>query len=484
MGARQRYLSRRNDGRSVWLNGQVVHDLIGHPAFAGTIDTIGKLLDLQDDPHVGPSLTFRSPDTGQPVNLAYLVPRSREELLQKQTAYDIWSERTFGMMSRLSDYSRSLLTGWYASRHVLGGGDGQFAEKIERYYRESRDQEWFSTTALHDPQVDRSKRSSQLDDPYTHLRIVRETEDGIVVRGAKMIATGAPYVDELLVYPYHRRPQSEERYATMFAIPAATPGVHIVCRESFASAEREDHPLSSRFDEMDAVVVFDDALIPWERVFIKDDPDAIWAVRQDPVAVALSQQPTVVRLLHKLEFVAAIGHELAATIGAQHFLHVQEKLGELIVQVETVRALLLAAHEQTKPNPSGVWLPAVEPLTTARNLGSRFYPRAIEILQQIGAGGFMQVPSSLAELNGPLGPFLERYYRGAEADADTRVKLFKLAWDLIGSPLASRHELYERFYSGDPVRTYASQYLGYEKQALTDAVWALAKANGRGEGSV
>ncbi|MCG6197590.1 4-hydroxyphenylacetate 3-hydroxylase, partial [Anoxybacillus sp. LAT_38] len=97
-------------------------------------------LDLQDDPHVGPSLTFRSPDTGQPVNLAYLVPRSREELLQKQTAYDIWSERTFGMMSRLSDYSRSLLTGWYASRHVLGGGDGQFAEKIERYYRESRDQ--------------------------------------------------------------------------------------------------------------------------------------------------------------------------------------------------------------------------------------------------------------------------------------------------------------------------------------------------------
>ncbi|WP_019123070.1 4-hydroxyphenylacetate 3-hydroxylase family protein [Brevibacillus massiliensis] len=479
MTASQRYLSRLRDGRSVWLQGKIVEDLPSHPAFAGTIQTICALLALQDDPASQPSLTFSPPDTGKPANLAYLVPGSKEEVLQKETAYRIWSEKTFGMMSRLSDYSRSLLTGWYASRHVLGGSDGKFADKIDRYYRLSRDQDLFSTTALHDPQVDRSKLSSQFDDPHTHLRIVRETEDGIIVRGAKMIATGAPYYDEIFVYPFHRRPQSEARYATMFAVPVATKGVHIVCRESFASENAEDHPLSSRFDEMDAVVVFDDALIPWERVFIKDDPEAIWRLRQDPVAVALSQQPTVVRLLQKLEFVAAIGHELACTIGARQYLHVQEKLGELIIQAETIRALLLAARERAKPNQYGVWLPAVEPLTTARNLGSRYYPRALEIIQQIGAGGFLQVPSALAELNGPIGPFIQKYYRGAEVQAETRLKLFKLAWDLIGSPLASRHELYERFYSGDPVRTYASQYAGYDRQELIQTVWELAKSDAR-----
>lgn len=479
MSASQRYRSRLQDGRRVWLNGKHVRDIAGHPAFKGTVDTLSALLDLQDHPETRDDLTFVSPDTGERVNLAYLVPYSREDLKRKERAYQIWSDATFGMMSRLSDYSRSLLTGWYAIRHLLGGKDGEFAGKIERYYQQSRDQDWFSTTALHDPQVDRSKCSSELDDPYTHLRIVRETEDGIIVRGAKMIATGAPYFDEIFVYPFHRRPQSEKRYATMFAVSVSTPGVHIICRESFASEQEEDHPLSSRFEEMDAVVVFDDALIPWERVFILDDPEAVWALRQDPVATALSQQPTVIRLLSKLEFIAAIAHELAQTIGADRFLHVQEKMGELIIQVETIRSLLLFAHDQAKPNADGVWVPAVEALTTARNLGSRYYPRALEILQQIGAGGFIQVPSSLAELSGPAGPFVERYYRGANKSAEERIKLFKLTWDIIGSSFASRNELYERFYSGDPVRTYAGQYLNYNKQPLIDQVWQLVRSSVR-----
>jgi 4-hydroxyphenylacetate 3-monooxygenase len=479
--ASQRYRSRLQDNRNVWLNGQRVQDIALHPAFKGTVDTISSLLDLQDHPDTKDELTFLTPDSGMAAHLAFLVPYSREDLKRKARAYQIWSDATFGMMSRLSDYSRSLLTGWYASRHLLGGKDGQFAQKIERYYEISRDQDWLSTTALHDPQIDRTKLSSEFDDPYTHLRIVRETEDGIIVRGAKMIATGAPYFDEIFVYPFHRRSQSDERYASMFAVSVSTPGVHLVCRESFASDQEQDHPLSSHFEEMDAVVIFDDALIPWERVFIKEDPEAVWTMRQDPVVTALSQQPTVVRLLSKLEFIAAIGHELAKTIGADRFLHVQEKLGELIIQVETIKSLLLYAHDQAQPTVDGVWIPAVGPLTTARNLGSRYYPRALEILQQIGAGGFIQVPSSIAELSGPIGTFVERYYRGTETSAEQRIKLFKLAWDLIGSPFASRHELYERFYSGDPVRSYALQYANYDKEPLVEQVWKLAKSNTRRE---
>ncbi|ALS27881.1 4-hydroxyphenylacetate 3-hydroxylase [Paenibacillus sp. 32O-W] len=471
----QHYRTRLNDGRTVWLAGERIADVPGHPAFKGTVDTVSSLLDLQEKPDTRDDLTFVSPGSGKPVNAAFLAPFGKEDILRRHTAFRIWSDATFGMMSRLSEYSRSLLTGWYASRHRLGGDARKgFADKIARYYEQSRDGDWLSTTALHDPQIDRSKGPSEAGDPDAYLRVVKQNREGIWVRGAKMIATAAPYVDEIFVFPFHRRSSADLAYSTMFAVPVGTPGLHVVCRESFASDRHEDYPLSSKYDEMDAVIIFDDAFVPWERVFIHDDPDAIWQLRQDPAAVALSQHQTVVRLISKLKFVAAVANEISTAIGVTHHLHVQEKLGELLVQVETIKALLAVSEELAEPDgETGVWLPAIDPLTTARNLGSRYYPRAIGILRHLAAGGLMQTPATVAELDGPIGPLVQKYYRGADIPASERVRLFKLAWDLIASPLGSRHELYEIFYSGDPVRTYAAQYLGYDKAKLTDPVWKL-----------
>ena len=113
---------------------------------------------------------------------------------------------------------------------------------------------------------------------YTAARIVEETEEGIIIRGAKMISTGAPYMDEIMISSHKKRTEQEKGYGAMFAIAANTPNVHLICRESFASNLKEDQPRSYRFDEMDAVIVFDDALIPWERVFIKDDAEAMWKI--------------------------------------------------------------------------------------------------------------------------------------------------------------------------------------------------------------
>ncbi|AJY74774.1 4-hydroxyphenylacetate 3-hydroxylase family protein [Paenibacillus beijingensis] len=474
LSAGSNYRSRLSDGRKVWLEGEAVADVASHPAFKGTVDTVASLIDLQEAPETQDALTFVSPTSGKRVNSAFLVPSSKEDIRRRHEAFKVWSDATFGMMSRLSEYSRSLLTGWYASRSRLGGASDHFADKISRYFEQSRDLDLLSTTAFHDPQIDRSKGPSESSDPDAYLRIVKESEDGIWVSGAKMIATAAPYVDEVFIYPFHRRSDKDKLYATMFAVPVGTPGLHLVCREPFASEQAEEHPLSSRYDEMDAVLIFDEVFIPSERVFIKDDPEAIWNMRMDPAVVALSQHQTVVRLISKLEFVAALGHEIATTIGVAHHLHVQEKLGELLIQLNTVKALLAVSEEQAEPDAgTGVWLPATEPLATARNLGSRYYPRAISILQHISAGGLMQTPSTLAELNGPIGHLVQKYYRGASVDAKERTRLFKLAWDLIASPLGSRHELYEIFYSGDPVRTYAAQYTGYDKASLTDPVWKL-----------
>ncbi|WP_241236279.1 4-hydroxyphenylacetate 3-hydroxylase family protein [Brevibacillus marinus] len=478
--SREEYLSRLRDGRTVWLGNQRVEDVASHPAFRGTVDTVASLLELQDHPDWRETLTFPLPPSGIRAHMAFLVPDRQSDIRRRRRAFEIWANRTLGVMSRLSEYSRSLVTGWYADRYLLGDSVPHFAEKIERYYRESCRADWLSTAAGHDPQVDRSKKSAEWEDADLCVHIVRETQDGIIVRGAKMLATAAPYVDEVIIFPFHRRTQDERRYATMFAVALNTPGVHVVCRENFSSASPENHPLSARFDEMDAVLIFEDALIPWERVFIRDDPEAVWRVRTSPAASALSQHQTVVRLLSKLETVAVVALELADVVGAKGFLHVQEKLGELIIQVETIRGLLDASELAASANQEGIWLPDPRYLTAARNLGTRFYPRALEILQQIGAGGFLQVPADVQAFAGPLGDLLQRYYRGADRGAVERARLFKLAWDLIGSPLGARHELYERFYSGDPVRTYAAQYVNYDHQRLTDDVWRFLQRTKEG----
>lgn len=476
------YRSRLHDGRKVWIEGREVESIPDHPAFRGVVGTVASLLDLQAAPGTRETLTFPSPTTGRPVNAAFLLPERKEDIARRREAFRVWSDATFGMMSRLSEYSRSLLTGWYASRHRLGTSADRFADKVADYFTESRERDWLSTTAFHDPQIDRSRGPAEASDPDAYLRIVRENRSGIWVRGAKMIATAAPYVDEVFVYPFHRRSGEDKLYATMLAIPVATPGLHLICRESFASDRSEDHPLSAHYDEMDAVLLFDDVFVPWERVFIKDDPEAIWKMRADPAVVALSHHQTIVRLISKLTFVSALAHELVTSIGVARHLHVQEKLGELLAQLNTIKALLTASEELAgRDETAGVWLPAIQPLTTARNLGSGYYPRAIAILRQLGAGGLLQTPSTLEELNGPLARLLNKYYRGASIDALERTRLFKLAWDLIASPLGSRHELYEIFYSGDPVRNYAAQYAAYDKEKLTAPVWELvdAAASGR-----
>lgn len=466
------YFQRLNDGRKVWIDGEVVEKLEHHEAFKGTVHSIQSLLQKQTEAQTASLLTYKT-EEGTDAHLSFLIPRSKEDLERKRLAYQFWADQTFGVMSRLSEYSRSIFVGWYANRDELEIASPGISKKLEQYYLKSRNQDLLSTVAAHDPQKNRSKTVEEIENGM--LKTVRKNSDGIIVRGAKMIATAAPYVDELLITSYHKRGENERELANVFLVPTSAEGLHIVCRESFADNRLEDHPLSARFDEMDAVLIFDDVFIPWERVIVHENPELAWQLRMDTPSSLLSQHQTVVRLVSKLEGIVAIGNELAETAGATQFLHVKEKLAELIIQLESIKALLVASEYKAKMY-NGILLPNQDFLTTARNLGTRYYPRALEILQQIGAGGLLQVPSTMKELNGPIGSYLKAYYKGTYSNAEERTQFIKLAWDMIGSPLGARHELYERFYSGDPVRTYAAQYQKYEnKQNLIQYAYELIK---------
>ncbi|MBG9613643.1 4-hydroxyphenylacetate 3-hydroxylase family protein [Bacillus cereus] len=465
------FIQSLQDGRSVWLGGKKI-DVTKNKSFQGTLATITKLYDLFTDPSQQQLVGYLSPKTNTWVHTAFLVPYSYEDILKRRIAFETWSYMTDGVMSRLSDYARSRLTGWYSSRELYKKFDSQFPNKITNYYEEARDQHRFISVIQRDPQINRSLQQTVNIDELGLLRIIKKTNDGIFLSGAKMIGTASPYSNDLLIYPLTRIKSELSSLAHFLIVAANSPGLHMICRESFATdfSQQENAPVSSRYDEMDALLIFDNVFVPWERVLLYDNPEALWALKSDVASNSLAYHQAVVRLLIKLEVVTAIACEIAEAIGAESYLHVQEKLGELIMQVEVIQALLLAAEREGKINECNIYIPNFKYIETARNLGSNYYPRAIEILQLIGAGGFIQMPSSIKDFQSPLAPLLKKYFKGANISANQKIKLFKLAWDIIGSPLGSRHELYERFYAGDPVRNIANQYINYDKSKFKTIV--------------
>lgn len=476
----ERFVSSLNDGRTVWLEGKKVKLIQEHPAFKGTLGTIKDLFNMLDNPATRDEVGFPVADTNRYAHSSFLVPYTAEQLASRSRSFARWSAETNGMMSRLSDYARSIVTGWYAAREQLAGLDPLFADKIAAYYEQARDNDLFLTTAIIDPQID---RSGNLDDKRISerfLHVVRETKEGIVVRGAKMIATGAPYTHDFVIFSFLQFQSHNKSHAHVLIVPANSAGLHIVCRESFADAREQNHPLSAKYDEMDAVLFFDDVLIPWERVLLYGNPEHVLALRANKTANALAFHQNVVRFTAKLEFVTGVAFAVAESIGTTGFLHIQEKLGELLTQIDVVKSLIIAAETKATPDPSGVLVPELSFIETARNIGTKYYPRAIEILQIVGGGGFVQAPSGVEDFYGPISELMHLYFEGAAVSAEKKVQLFKLAWDLIGSSLGARHELYERFYAGDPVRGLANLYNAFDKSSLTEPIWKLLKKTSKG----
>jgi 4-hydroxyphenylacetate 3-monooxygenase len=290
-------------------------------------------------------------------------------------------------------------------------------------------------------------------DPFLAARVKEETDAGIVIRGCRMLAT-LPIADEIMVFPSTllKSPEQDAPYAFGFVIPSDTNGLRFICRESVDyGRSRFDHPFGSRFEEMDAVVVFDDVLVPWENLFLYRDVERCNQAYARTGAVVHMAHQVVVKNIAKSEFMLGLAALLVDTIAVEGFQHIQEKVAEIWVGMETMKALLRAAEADAAPDEWGIMRPAWNPLDAARNLFPRLYPRMVEIIQQIGASGLVAMPTE-RDLKGPLAEDIKRYYQAARAEAFDRIALFRLAWDASLSAFAGRQVLYERFFFGDPVR--------------------------------
>ncbi|GAB2968412.1 pyoverdine biosynthesis protein PvcC [Amycolatopsis acidiphila] len=467
------YLDRlRAHSPELWVGAEKITDVAGHKATSGAAAEIARLYDLQ---FKNDSMLFAPADGAGNAGVQFLMPRTAEDLELRRVMHKQWADSSLGMMGRSTDFVSAMLVAWNANAEFFGEG----ADRVRAYYKYVRDNDLFLSHALADPPVDRSKPPSQQPDPYTYLGVKRETPDGIIVSGAKMLATAAPYSDEILVWPFSlRKYASEEKpYAIAFAIPADAPGVRLICREPFGGGNGFDHPLSSRFDEMDAVVVFDDVLVPWERVFINQDYERvnrIWAINSN----AFTGVQTSVRLLAKLQFVAGIAKRATEIVKTDQFPQVRDALGEITTYIELTRAAVLAAEAGAQRNDEGVLFPDVRPLYAIRNSGNRWYPRVREVLQQILAGGLLYQPADVSAFGSPIAEDIARFYRGPETNSLDRIAIYKVAADLAVSAFGGRHELYERFYAGDPlflrINTQFNQYDWSEPLGLIDGLLATS----------
>ena len=460
--------------RDIWLGGAPVEDVTTHPALANCARTLARLYDMQHEPATQDALTYIVPETGERASTAFIVPRTIEDLEHRRAMVKTWADATAGMMGRTPDFLNVNLMAFAVQPEYFSQNDSRFGENITRYHAYVRDHDLCLTHTLVNPQIDRSKTVTELD-PYIGLGVVEETADGLLVRGARMLATLAPYADELAVFPSTFRVEGEEagRYALCFALPLDTPGLRFICREPFDYGKSTyDHPLGARFDEMDAVAVFKDVLVPWERVFLYRDVHLCNRLFADTKAGAHIMHQFVTRYIAKAEFVVGVACLLVESIAIDGFLHVQEKMGELINTLELMKACVRAAEVDAKLLDNGVMYPATEPLLTARTTFPTLYPRMVEILQLLGAGGYMMTPSR-QDLESPLADDIDQFFQGATVSARARIQLFRLAWDIVGNAFGSRQVLYERYFSGDPVRLTAGRYLTYDKEPVMERVRAF-----------
>jgi 4-hydroxyphenylacetate 3-monooxygenase len=466
----QEYLASLNDGRTVILDGQVVENVAEHPAFAGIRNTIAELYDLAADPANG--MQYHAPEIDAPANLVFNTPRTLEELAARRRAVETWAQHTHGWVGRSPDHVGTFFAGFASHPEVFEGEEGDtrdYGGNVKRFYERLLRENLYVTYAIIPPQVSRATTASGWEGEFIQVGVVRETEEGIIVRGSQMLATGGPVTDEVFVTCIKPLGPDDEDFAVSFAMPTSTPGMKMYCRRPYntTATSEFDYPLTSRYDEHDVLMVFDDVLVPWDRVFINRNLTALRRQFFETGAHALGNWQAQTRLTVKLKFIAAVARKVAQVNCIDKIPGVQEKLGELAAVVSCVESAQIAALHTAEPDQNGVYIPGRRALYGIMGLQSETYPRVIQILRDLVGGGVIQIPSSVKDLHSAkTRDDIQRYVQSPNTPSEDRVKLFKLAWDIIGSEFAGRHQQYEFFYAGAPFvvkGAYTYRNFGYDE---------------------
>jgi len=460
-GAKE-YLSGLKDGRTIYINGASVGDVTTHHAFRNLASSMAGLFDFASAPENAGLMTF---DTGAGrANRIWQLPTSYAELVTRRKALEAWAALHAGFMGRAPDHVASCISGLYMGLDVFKAYDPVRAGALESYYRYARARDLYLTYVIINPQADRSKGAGEQADPFLTAGVVDRDSEGITIRGAKMLATGGVVADEVFVTTIQPMRPGEERYAMSLAIPMKTTGLKMLSRKSYEDAAGAvfDNPLSSRFDENDSVLYFDDVKVPWDRVFIEGNVEMCQKQFHATPCHVYQNYQAMVRLNVKLKFLTGLAHRTADMNGVTQFPQVREMLGQLAAETGMVDALV-AAMEAKGTQIGPYFIPDRHTLYSAQVLTQQLYAHIINTLRELAGGGMIMLPSSVADFdNAEIAALIGKTQQSPKANSHDRVKFYKLAWDAVGSEFGSRHQQYEMFYAGATFVTKGHSYRTYD----------------------
>jgi 4-hydroxyphenylacetate 3-monooxygenase len=444
------HLERLRDGRIIYIGNERVDDVTTHPAFRHAARTIAAIYDMKADPANADAMTFT--ENGERHGLYFLEARTREDLRRRTRCHKMIADMTYGLFGRSPDHVASYVTAMAMNPSVFDTPTRSFSANVRDYYRHTRDNDNYLTYAVLPPQAAR--------DPDFYLRksmtvptleVVREADDGIVISGMKMLATGAAFADEIWIGNIQPLAPNQVKQAVTCAIPCNAPGLTLWSRQSIErnAGNEFDSPLSWRFDESDSMVMCDNVKVPWNRVFVLDDAVLSREIYILTPSHCYANHQSNVRYWAKLQFIVGLASRVAGATGADQVPAVRETLGRLASLEATLGAMIHGQIDACEAWPEGFVTFNRRYMYAALNWCIESYSSLIDILRELSGGGVFQMPASVSVLEDPdLRRQFERYWQTPQMPALDRVKLFKLVWDMVGSEFAGRHLQYEKFYAG------------------------------------
>jgi 4-hydroxyphenylacetate 3-monooxygenase len=462
------------DGRTVYIDGQLAGDVTEHPAFRNAIKSAAMLYDFQARPENAELMTFAPPGSNRRISRAWQIPRNYAEMVQRRKALQAWAALSYGFMGRSPDHLASALVGQRIGIDVFRKHGEDRAKAFEGYFEEASRNDYFLTYVIINPQSERAKDWGDQKEELV-ARIVDEDSGGITIRGAKMLGTSSIMANEVFVANLQPLKPGEEALAFSCALPMNVKGLRVLSRKSYeaAAVSMFDNPISSRFDENDALIYFDDVKVPWERVFVYRDTDMCRAQFHDTAGHAYQNYQAQIRLSVKIRFLTGLAHRITEAIGTTSIPSVREQLGYLAAQSSMVNAMM--AGMEAEGSMRGEWyVPNKHFMYSAQVLTQDLYPRVVNTLRELSGGALIMLPSSIHDFADPeLRKIIGVTQRAASMGPEEKVKFLKAAWDAVGSEFGSRHTQYEMFYAGARFVTSGHSYRTFDWRDATGMVDAL-----------
>lgn len=443
------HIAQLRDHRHVLISGARVDDVTRHPAFQRTITSFSRMFDFAAAPENRDLMTFETPGGGR-ANRIWQLPATYADLVTRRKALEAWAGLHGGFLGRAPDHVASCISGMYMGLDVFEAYDPARAKALAAYYEYARDNDLYLTYVIINPQADRSKSASKQKDEWLSAGVAGHDASGLTIRGAKMLATGGVMANEVFVSVIQPLQPGDENYAISFAIPMNTKGLKILSRKSYEAGAPHvfDNPLSSRFDENDAVLYFDDVKVPWDRVFVFKNIEMCQKQFHATPAHVYQNYQSMIRLAVKVRFLLGIAKRITEINGTAGMPQVREHLGQLAAEAAMIDGLV-AAMEIKGTHRGAYFVPDRQTLYAAQVLTQQLYPKIIATLRELAGGGMIMLPSSVEDFHNPeYAALIEKTQQSPAAEADEKVKFYKLAWDATGSEFASRHLQYEMFYAG------------------------------------